>query len=1319
MDEVNEHHKHLGIEQLVDTANYPLWKLMVDVYLKEKDLYRYVIGEEVNVKPEDQREVTRFAKLDVKVHRILLTTVSKNIITNVMTAKTGKEMYEMIRSIFEKDSDHQKETLFEEFFSLQYDSGLKLVDNISKLQNISHSLNMLGETVSDVMIMAKILKFLPPTFRNFATAWQSTTKAERTVANMISRLISEESMNTEPGKSDAAFNVNYKRHFKEKFCSFCKKKGHNLEQCFKKQKSKDGDKISCSYCKKPGHEKERCFALKRKNKEKKEQVNEVNHVSFMADGPSSSSSLGIEFVVDSGSTAHLINSKSYLENVVPDMIKFSVAKAGESITSKISGDLVGTACTLRNVHFLPDLRRNLLSVRAITENQGVVTFSGDKVFISKDDEVVLEGNAKNGLYTVCFEPGHAEAHIVENAELWHRKLGHIGKENLKKLSKMCTGMNLIGDVKPCEICLQAKQTRNPFTSKRQRAGRVLELIHSDVSGPIFPSTHDGKRFVVSMIDDFTHFTKVYLLKEKSEVEECFKNYIREVESFFNLPVHKIRIDGGGEYKTTSFLHFCSEKGIVLDVTTPATPQHNSTAERYFRTLFDKARALIFDSGLNKEMWGEAVFTACYLINRSPSAALDKCTPFEKWYNKPPNLKYLQVFGSIVSAKVTGHVRKLDARAKSYVFVGYGPNCYRLWDKDSRKIIRSRDTVFVRFPETQGNMSQLTSMHKSTHCGLSDSDSDCQSEEENNSEDSDEPESVDVSDGPESEEKVSEVESSDDSDPESDSNFDPEPRYPVRDRKKPDRFNRDSVIYDLSSLDLSNVNADRPTEDSSLLTYHEAISGPDRSQWLKAIEKEKESLLSNHTWKLVNANEAKGEKLLNSRWVFRVKDNGVFKARLVARGYNQPENTYSEVFSPVVNNSSLRTLLAVAAHRNMNIFTFDFSNAFLNAPLHEKIFMKIPDGFKNSESSRKICLLKRSLYGLKQAPLRWNETLKEACSKRGMFPLKSDQCIFKNKSNTMYLAVHVDDSCLCGVNPKEMKDFLKSIQNEFKITVDFKPKNFVGYEIANTEKEIRISQKSYVTQMLDRFGMSESNGVDSPLYIDRSNEPVKSEKSDSVKFPVREAVGSLLYLSTKTRPDISFAVNYESRNLVNPDQTDLNNVKRTFRYLKKFPDYSISYKKAKNAHCELTAYADSDYAGCPVTSKSTSGYVIFYNGGPISWSSKKQEIVATSSTEAEFISAAHCCKEFLYLKFLIEELTEKTLNVKFNVDSKSAISMIKTDTFKHRTKHVQVRYCFLHQYFREGLFKLSHVSTHDNVADLFTKDLQKAKLQPLVSKLFQS
>ncbi|CAB0000708.1 unnamed protein product, partial [Nesidiocoris tenuis] len=433
------------------------------------------------------------------------------------------------------------------------------------------------------------------------------------------------------------------------------------------------------------------------------------------------------------------------------------------------------------------------------------------------------------------------------------------------------------------------------------------------------------------------------------------------------------MDNGGEYVSTDFRNWCSTKGIVLDYTPPYTPQLNSHAERLGRTLMDKTRSILFDSGLEKEMWGEALLTATYLLNRSPTKAVNT-TPAEIWYERKPDYSRLRQFGTIAYVKNLKSHKKLDERAKKLIFIGYHTNCYRLWDNDKRKIVYSRDVYF-----TNEKFQQIKPDNVNILLGL-----ECDDENTEN-------------------ENGDAVENENDL---SDTNFIPnleESEITENETRRDDEtpapaLRRSSRIKKLPEK-LKDYDLDFESDESAFLTYEEAVSCEDKEKWIAAMQDEKDSLAKNETWTLVDPSEANGRKILTSRWVLRIKDDGKYKARIVVRGFQQTQGEdYTETFSPVVGSESIRIVLALAIKNDQIIKKFDVKTAFLHGTLNEEIYMRLPQGY---ETTDKICKLQRSLYGLKQAPARWNDRLVTFLKQNGLEQLKSDHCIFDNSNTPIY------------------------------------------------------------------------------------------------------------------------------------------------------------------------------------------------------------------------------------------------------------------------------------------------------------------------------
>uniref|UniRef100_A0A1Y1KVS3 Integrase catalytic domain-containing protein n=1 Tax=Photinus pyralis TaxID=7054 RepID=A0A1Y1KVS3_PHOPY len=249
----------------------------------------------------------------------------------------------------------------------------------------------------------------------------------------------------------------------------------------------------------------------------------------------------------------------------------------------------------------------------------------------------------------------------------------------------------------CEVCIKAKQTRSSFKSisEEKKARRVLETVSSDVAGPIVPATHDGMNYYVTFTDHYTHFSQIYLMKRKDEVYDLFREYVALVTSKFETQISNLRCDNGGEYCSQQFKKFCKEKGIQIQYTVPRNPEQNGVSERFNRTVLNMARSMIFDAGMEKSFWGEAVRCATYILNRLPTSAIKPgSTPADLWYNREVSLENIRVFGAKAYAHVPATLRsKLDVRSNQMVMIGYVSNGYRLWNPVNKKVITARSIIF--------------------------------------------------------------------------------------------------------------------------------------------------------------------------------------------------------------------------------------------------------------------------------------------------------------------------------------------------------------------------------------------------------------------------------------------------------------------------------------------------------------------------------------------------------------------------------------------------------------------------------------------------
>ena len=503
------------------------------------------------------------------------------------------------------------------------------------------------------------------------------------------------------------------------------------------------------------------------------------------------------------------------------------------------------------------------------------------------------------------------------------------------------------------------------------------------------------------------------------------------------------------------------------------------------------------------------------------------------------------------------------------------------------------------------------------------------------------------------------------------------------------------------------------------TVSEALTSQQKVKWKEAMEAEMRSLQDNDVWDLMEL--PKGRKSVGCKWVFKVKTNEDgdverYKARLVAQGFMQVKGAdYDETFCPVVRMESLRALVAMSVQRGMELHQLDITTAFLNGTLEEEVFMRQPEGFVVEGQEELVCRLKRSLYGLKQSPRCWNSTLDDYLKQLEFMRSANDPCIYVAPDGEMLVGVYVDDIVVAGKIGKMVEDFKRALGEKFDVKDLGRLHYFLGMKIVQdqTSGNVWMGQPAYTDKVLEKFGMKDAKSVSTP--VDLSMKLVKSEGEEKVDQGMyQSAVGSLLYLSTGTRPDITFAVSKVAKFCSDPDKCHWIAVKRILRYLNGTRDLGLLYAVSVEGQ-ECFGYSDSDWAGDLDDRKSTSGYIFMLCGAGISWRSKKQASVALSTAEAEYIALSGAVQEAIWLRQLTLELSSGDVPKGATViheDNQSAISLAKNPQFHGRAKHIDIRHHFVREKVNDGTIELNYCRTDDMVADMLTKGLNTANFQRL-------
>ena len=428
-----------------------------------------------------------------------------------------------------------------------------------------------------------------------------------------------------------------------------------------------------------------------------------------------------------------------------------------------------------------------------------------------------------------------------------------------------------------------------------------------------------------------------------------------------------------------------------------------------------------------------------------------------------------------------------------------------------------------------------------------------------------------------------------------------------------------------------------------------------------------------------------------------------KARLVAQGYSQEEGIdFTETFAPVARLEAIRILLSFAAHHEIILYQMDVKSAFLNGFITEEVYVKQPPGFEDIEFPEHVFKLKKALYGLKQAPRAWYDRLSTFLMKNGFTRGQVDTTLFRKTSNKHFIIVqiYVDDIIFGATNESLCKEFSKLMQTEFEMSMMGELKFFLGIQIKQCNDGIYIHQSKYIKELLKKFKMVDCKPMCTPMHptcILGKDEIGK--KVDQKMY--RGMIGSLLYL-TASRPDIMFSVCLCARFQSDPRESHLTAVKRIFRYLQGTTNLGLLYKKSKDY--KLVGFCDADFAGDRIERKSTSGGCQFLGANLVSWSSKRQSTIALSTAEAEYISAASCSSQLLWMKYQLEDYLIKESNIPIFCDNTSAICLTKNPILHSRAKHIEIKHHFIRDYVQKGILEIKFVDTDHQWADIFTKPL---------------
>lgn len=1027
--------------------------------------------------------------------------------------------------------------------------------------------------------------------------------------------------------------------------------------------------------------------------------------------------------------------------------------------------------TLKDLLHVPNISKNLLSVSKFAQDNNVIfEFHPYHCFVKYQDskQVLLEGTVgADGLYqfkpfkfltnsgaasnsdsssmssssqfSVFNNPVNCNntVSVMQNGnvfQMWHLRLGHAHTSAVKNILNLCNipFSNKTATL-PCTFCCMGKSHRLHSPLSNTVYTKPFEVIHCDLWGPAPFVSYYGYSYYITFVDTYTKFTWIYFLKAKSDALKAFTQFKALIQNQFQASIKAIQSDWGGEFR--AFTALLNELGIQHRLTCPHTSHQNGTVERKHRHIVEMGLTLLSHAALPLKFWDHSFTQAVYLINRLPSSAIPLFqSPYHALHQSQPDYSQIKVFGCLCFPHLRPYNNhKLQYRSSPCVYLGVSPQHkgHKCLDATGRIYI-SKDVIFheSQFPYLSLFASSSSNSHMSHTY----------------------PAQILFPSVNTNTNLHPETSSAPDTDP-------PDPVSPLPGSVSPSSSTPLTIsqINSLISQPISTTSPSVPTPPadpvpairpaSQNISHHNAHPMITRAKtgnlkpkvfvaalepksvksalndpaWLQAMQAEYKALMDNQTWTLVPLPQHR--KAIGCKWIFRVKENpdgtvNKFKARLVAKGFLQTAGfDFTETFSPVIKPITIRIILTLAVTFKWSVQQIDVNNAFLNGILQEEVYMTQPAGFEASDKSL-VCKLHKSLYGLKQAPRAWYDRLTQALLQLGFVKSKCDPSLLIHTQNgaCTYVLIYVDDILITGSAPHLISDLIHKLNMKFALKQLGQIDYFLGIEVHHLPSgALLLNQTKYIRDLLCKAHMEDSAPIGSPMV---SSCRLSKYGSDTMTDPTlyRSIVGALQY-ATLTRPDIAFSVNKVCQFMAHPLESHWKAVKRILRYLNGTLSHGLLLTPSPTSPpFSLRAYSDADWATDQDDRRSTSGSCIYFGPNLISWGSKKQQLVARSSTEAEYRSMANTTADLLWIQSLLRELQVPFLTPTLLCDNLSAVSLSHNPILHSKTKHIELDIHFVREKVLSKQLNILHVPAQDQLADPLTKPLSPSQHTAIRTKL---
>lgn len=1066
------------------------------------------------------------------------------------------------------------------------------------------------------------------------------------------------------------------------------------------------------------------------------------------------------WLCDSGASHHICHCRDMFSTIEPMTKKFRIKQVEGFIDIKFHGTVIlhvdsaggKQQLTLSNVLLIETMQFNIFSLQKLLAADWIYTFNliPGKAVVQKPsstgnmEQVALLTRSKEGRLTLdCTTPTsgavlptsraalpqhdystttseavpttsraalQAEVMVATlSMDLLHRRLGHSGEAALRRLLRedMATGISKVqGKISPCDSCQLAKITRPPHPAVQFDHGtsHPLQLVVMDLAGPVTPASLGGASYFLGLMDVFTRHSWVYVIKRKSDAAAKIFEWKALVENQCKQRLLNLRSDNGGEFTSSDFKHQMAVLGVSLQTTPPYSPESNSIAERFNRTVQEKTRTIMLAAALPSFLWGEILQAANMIRNMSPVSHLSS-TPFELWTGRRPDLSKLRVLGCKAFCPLHKHARegKFGARGYKGVLVNYSSSspAYRVYDWEKKKVY---DVAAPHFDEEVGpgwwrvpdaEEEELLSFPPSALPPAAPAVTaseviDPTSPDNGNGEVQSAPAPVSITGAAADDLPGEEVEAveepaaaaaDDVPGEEEDAVEEVVPEVVLRRSLRENRGVPPIRMKDMLMLAVELDAADPKT-------FKQAMRLPDANLWRGACAAEVASLRENNVFTVVPQPSTK--PVITSKWVFKRKrglsgEVEKYKARVVARGFLQQEGVdFGETYAPTVRMESIRLMIAAAAAEGMHLQQMDVTTAFLYAELEEEVYLEVPEGMFEGEQPGKVLRLWKALYGLKQSSRMWNLHVDRALSEFGLVRLTADFCVYAVHAGAdrTLLGLFVDDMFIIGRCMEKIRGVKGFLNSRFKMKDLGEAVFLLGMEIRRLPGgDLQLVQEKYLGEVLARYPVDSSRSASTPLppgsKLSGADSPKTQVEVDEMgPIPYRSAIGSLMYLAVCTRPDIAAAVSSLSRFNGNPGRAHWEGVQHVLRYLQGTSGEGLIYRKGESTR--LWGYCDASYLTCPDTGRCRGGYVFLSAGAAVSWQSKLIPNASLSSCESEYLQFGAATTEASFLRQLQEQMvgSPAAYAVRICVDSQPALDILNNPVYHARTKQILARYHFV-------------------------------------------